>query len=49
MAEMRPRHYAADICQIKDRAGRRAALEKVPEHLRAMVMSHVQVAFAKAR
>ena len=49
MAEMRPRHYAADICLIKDRAERVAALENVPEHLRGIVISHVKTAFAKTQ
>lgn len=45
----RPRHYAAEIIAIKTREERRAALAKVPEHLRDWVEFYVKDSFEKTR
>lgn len=45
--EKRPRHYAAAIVRLTSKEERRAALEKVPEHLRDATRQHVMDAFAK--
>ena len=45
--EKRPRQWAHEICQLPTREERRAHLNKVPEHLRAMVETHVRNAFGK--
>lgn len=45
MIEKRPRHYAAEIVQMKTREERRKALEQVPEHLREWVKGYVLTAF----
>lgn len=38
----RPREYAAEIAALPSRAQRQEALAKVPQHLQAMVKTHVQ-------
>lgn len=40
--EKRPRHYAAEIAGIKTLEERRAALEKVPEHYKEIVRTHLK-------
>lgn len=45
MLEKRPRHYAAEIMQLKTREERRAALAEVPELYREIVMTHVRCWF----
>lgn len=42
-----PRQYAAEIMAMKTRDERRAALDKVPEHFRALVKKHVECQFTK--
>jgi len=37
MTEKKPRFYYQDIIKLKTKAERRAALEEVPEHCRALV------------
>ena len=41
-----PRHYAAEICDMKTKAERRKALELVPEHWKDLVKKHVEITFA---
>lgn len=43
--EPRPRHFAAQIVAMATKEERRAALEQVPEHLRALVRTHVEIAW----
>ncbi len=45
MTEKPPRQYAAEIQDLPTREERAAALEKVPKHLRALVMEHVRTTF----
>lgn len=49
MRDKRPRDYAMDICAMRSREDRRAALQAVPEHLRAITQHHVQAHFDKKR
>jgi hypothetical protein len=44
--ELRPRHYAAEICALKTKEERRAALDQVPAIWRAMTRDHVESYFA---
>jgi len=46
---VRPRQYAQQIIKLTSREERRAALEKVPAHLRDMVKTHVEVAYEQLR
>ena len=41
-----PRHYAAEICEMKTKAERRTALELVPKHWKGLVQKHVEIRFA---
>lgn len=48
--EKRPRKYADEILEYpgpENRARRRAMLEAVPAHLREMVRTHVNCAYAR--
>ena len=47
--EKRPRQYADEICQLRAKEDRRAALERVPEDLREPTRKHVEIFFAKMR
>lgn len=38
----RPRDWAAEIVELPTKEERRAALQRVPEHLQGMVKTHVQ-------
>lgn len=38
-----PRQYAAQIVKLETKDERRAALAQVPEHLRALVRTHVEI------
>lgn len=40
-----PRQYARQIAVLKTIDERRAALARVPEHLRALVRTHVEIAW----
>jgi len=40
--EKRPRHYAAEIAALQTLEERRTALEKVPEHYKDIVKTHVK-------
>lgn len=42
---LRPRQYAAQIVALKSKDERRAALAGVPEHLRDLVRTHVEIAW----
>lgn len=42
--EIRPRAYARHILGLEDKEARRAALAEVPEHLRDLVRTHVEIA-----
>ena len=44
-APLRPRQYAAQIVALKSKDARRAALEQVPEHLRDLVRTQVEIAW----
>lgn len=44
-APLRPRQYAAAIVALKNKDERRAALEQVPEHLRDLVRTQVEIAW----
>ncbi len=44
-ASLRPRQYAAAIVALKSKDERRTALEQVPEHLRNLVRTHVEIAW----
>jgi hypothetical protein len=46
LAERRPRHYAAEIMEMRKLEDRRAALGLVPSHLQDMVKDHLTHAFA---
>jgi len=48
-APRRPRSYAAGIIQLRTRAERKAALERVPAHLRALVRKHVEIHFQRIK
>ncbi len=43
--EPRPREYARQIVALRTIEERRAALERVPEHLRELVRTHVEIAW----
>lgn len=47
--EKRPRHFAEEILQLKTREERLAALEQVPEGMRGMVKTHVEITFEKLK
>jgi hypothetical protein len=47
MDEIRPRQYAAQIAALTTRQQRVAALDKVPEHFRALVVTHVTNTFSR--
>ena len=47
MQEKRPRHYAAEISQLTTREQRRDALSQVPEHWRALIETHVRIAWGR--
>lgn len=47
MDDKRPRSYAFEIAAMTTREERREAIGRVPEHLRAMVMTHVIAIFEK--
>ncbi|WP_347505192.1 hypothetical protein [Pseudomonas anguilliseptica] len=40
-----PRQYARQIVAMQTKEQRRSALEEVPEHLRALVRTHVEIAW----
>ncbi len=40
---MWPRHYAAQIAELKTLQERREALEKVPEHFKSIVKTHLRI------
>jgi len=44
--EKRPREYAAEICDLKTREERRAALDKVPDKYKDWVASYVTISFS---
>lgn len=46
MIEKRPRQYATEICKLRSREARLAALDDVPPELVAMVRCHVESHFA---
>jgi len=41
--EKRPRHYAAEIAALQTLEERRTALEKVPEHYKDIVKTHLKI------
>ncbi len=45
--QKRPRQFAAEILKQRKLETRREMLDKVPEHLRAMVRTHVTNAFGR--
>lgn len=45
--EKRPRQWAAQIMALPSLEARRAALETVPAHLRAMVQTHLRIAWER--
>lgn len=49
MSEKRPRFYAAEIIALKTKEERRAALAKVPEHLRDWVEFYVRDSVERKR
>lgn len=44
---MRPRQYASHIAAITTRQARAEALDKVPNHYRALVVTHVTNIFSR--
>lgn len=40
-----PRQYARQIVAMQTKEQRRSALEEVPEHLRELVRTHVEIAW----
>ena len=44
-----PRQWAAEIFVLKTLAERRAALAQVPEHMRALVETHLTIAWERKR
>mgnify|MGYP003122870593 FL=1 len=44
-----PRHYAAEIVELKTREERIAALEQVPDNMRGLVKLHVEIEFKKRK
>lgn len=42
-----PREYVAEILALPTREERRAALNRVPNHLRPIVETHVRIAWEK--
>jgi len=49
MFEKRPRQYAHEITKMKTADERKAALAKVPEHLRELVKTHVEITWSFSR
>ena len=47
--EARPRQYARQITAMRTREERIAALAEVPEHLRDLVRTHVEIAWNHPR
>jgi len=43
--ELSPRQYAQEIASLSTLESRRAALSVVPEHLRAMVQTHLTIRY----
>lgn len=47
--EVWPRQYARQITAMRTREERIAALQEVPEHIRELVRTHVQIAWNHPR
>ena len=43
MTEKRPREYASEIMLLNDRAARKQAFEKTPDHLKPLIKKHCEI------